>query len=273
MNRNCSVCKKKIDENNCLKDRTFRKSCYNENKRRNNINTLIQNQHPKTDNINEDDKKKKKFVDSVKNRTLTIEVSNCGKTYLMNHILYQKQEPIFIITKSLNHYLNINAQTSDEIEPLENFENTSLVFDDMLLSKQESNIDRLFTRGRHQNIDIYYISQSYFHLPKHTIRNNSNKVIFFEQTLKDIIIIFHYIAGLDMNLMELEKLCRKAWKKDNDFLQIDRFAKIGEGRYTIRNCNKNSYFESTPETKHFQFLYINMIYSVTKKDELGDSED
>ena len=33
--------------------------------------------------------------------------------------------------------------------------------------------------------------------------------------------------------------------------QIDRFAKIGEGRYTIRNCNKNTYIECTPETKPF----------------------
>ena len=34
-------------------------------------------------------------------------------------------------------------------------------------------------------------------------------------------------------------------------LQIDRFAAIGEGRYTIRNCNKNTYIECTPETKPF----------------------
>ena len=39
----------------------------------------------------------------------------------MNHILLQKQEPIFIITKSINQYPNINAQTSDEIQPSENY--------------------------------------------------------------------------------------------------------------------------------------------------------
>ena len=123
---------------------------------------------------------KRKVVDSVNNinnRTLVIGFSNCGKTYLMNHILHQKQEPIFVITKSLNHYPNINAQTSDEIEPLEKYENNTVVFDDMLLSKQESNLDLFFTRDRHNNIDIYYISQSYFHLPKNTIRNNSNIII------------------------------------------------------------------------------------------------
>ena len=44
----------------------------------------------------------------------------------------------------------------------------------MLLSKQEDNIDLFITRGRHSKIDIYYISQSYFNLPKKTFRNKSN---------------------------------------------------------------------------------------------------
>ena len=94
----------------------------------------------------------------MNNRTLIIGLSNCGKTYLMNHILHQKQEPIFINTKSLNQYPNIKAQISDEIQPLEKYENSTVVLNDMLLSKQESNLDMLFTRGRHRKIDIYYIS-------------------------------------------------------------------------------------------------------------------
>ena len=42
-----------------------------------------------------------------------------------------------------------------------------------------------------------------------------------------------------------------AWENEYDFLQIDRFAKIRKGRYTIRNSNKTEYIESTPETKPF----------------------
>ena len=96
-----------------------------------------------------------------KNRSLTLGISNnCGKTYLMNHILLQKQEPVFLSTKSLNQYPNINAQTSDEIQPLHEYENNIVVFDDMLLSKQESNIDLFLTNGRHNIVDIYSISQS-----------------------------------------------------------------------------------------------------------------
>ena len=159
-------------------------------------------------------KKKREVVDSVNNRTLIIGFSNCGKTDLMNHNLLQKQEPIFKIKKSLNQYPNIKAQISDEIQPLEKFENTTVVFDDMLLSKQESNNDLFFTRARHNNFDIYYISQSYFNLPKKTIRNNSNINNSFKQTLRDVILLFHDIAGLDLNLVEWKQLCRKAWEND-----------------------------------------------------------
>ena len=113
-------------------------------------------------------KKKRKVVDSVnnKNRTPITGFSNCGKTYLMNHILHQKHEPTFKFTKSINRNPKIQARTLDEILPLEVYENSTLVFDDMLLSKQESNIDLFSSRGRHNNIDIPYTSQSYFHLQK-----------------------------------------------------------------------------------------------------------
>ena len=148
----------------------------------------------------------------MNNRTLIVGCSKCGKTYLTTQIPLQKQEPIVILKKSLNPYPNIEAETSDEIRQLENYENSTFVFDDVLLSKQESNIDLSFTRGRHSIIDIYYISQSYFHLPKNTIRSNSNIIILFKQTLRDIILLFHDIAGLDMNLEEWKSLCYKAWE-------------------------------------------------------------
>ena len=112
----------------------------------------------------------------------------------MKYFLLQKQKLIYIFTKSLNQYPNIKAQTSVKIQRSEIYENSLDVSDDMLLSKQDNNITPFFTRGRHNNNDIYYISQSYFHLPQNTLRNNSNIGISFKQTLRDIILLFHDIA-------------------------------------------------------------------------------
>ena len=49
-----------------------------------------------------------------------------------------------------------------------------------------------------------------------------------------------------MNLEEWKELCLKAWENDYDYLQIHRFAKIREGRYTIGNYNK-----TTTYRKHY----------------------
>ena len=62
--------------------------------------------------------------------------SKRGEIYLMTYILLQKQEPILKITISLNQYTNIKAQISDDIETLENYENSIVVFDKKLLPKQ-----------------------------------------------------------------------------------------------------------------------------------------
>ena len=65
----------------------------------------------------------------------------------------------------------------------------------MLLSKQESKINLSFTKARHNNIDIYYISENYFHFPKNSFRKISNKNILFKQTPRDIILVLHDLAG------------------------------------------------------------------------------
>ena len=87
----------------------------------------------------------------------------------------------------------------EEINPLNEYENGIIVFDDILGSSNSRLIDQFFIRGRHNNLDIYYLSQSFFDLPKRTIRKNSNKIILFIQTLKDIEHIYRDVAGYDMN--------------------------------------------------------------------------
>ena len=94
-------------------------------------------------------------------------------------------------------------------------------------------------------LDAIFISQ------KNTIRKTSKLNILFKQTLRDIILLFLDLAGLEIDLEEWKEFCRKAWENGYDFLKTDRFARIGEGTYTIRNCNKITYTECIPETKYF----------------------
>ena len=211
-NKNCSACNIKLDINNYKKDKTVCRDCYNKKKRKININTPQQS----------------KFENN--NRTLLVGPSSSGKTYLMLKILSRiSDRDIYIITKSPpEQYTNSKIkikEISDEIKPLNEYENGIIVFDDILGSSNSRFTDQFFIRGRHNNLDIYYLSQSYFDLPKRTIRNNRNKIILFNQTLKDIEHIYRDVAGHDMNYDEFKELCRKSWEEDYNYLCIDRSKK------------------------------------------------
>ena len=243
--KNCSSCNIKLDINNYKRDRTICKDCYNRKKRKNNLTQnkiTTSDQQPKIENKN--------------NRTLLVGPSFSGKTYLMLKILSRiPDRDIYIITKSPpEQYTNSKIrikEISDEIKPLNEYENGIVVFDDILGSSNSRFIDQFFIRGRHNNLDIYYLSQSYFDLPKRTIRNNSNKIILFNQTLKDIEHIYRDVAGYDMNYDEFKELCRKSWEQDYNYICIDRSKKRDQGRYCIFNESKNTYLEATPQTKPF----------------------
>ena len=110
-----------------------------------------------------------------------------GKTYLMLKILSRlPNRDFYIPTKSLpEQYSNTKIkirEISDEMKPLTEYENAIIVFDDILSSSNSRLVDQYFIRGRHNDLDVYYLSESYFDLPKGTIRNNSNKIILFNQT-------------------------------------------------------------------------------------------
>ena len=100
-----------------------------------------------------------------------------------------------------------------------------MVFADILCSSNSKYIDKFFLRGRHNNLDFYYLSQSYFDLSKRSIRNNSNKIILFNRILKDIENLYTDVGGYDMGYDEFKQLCREFWEEQYIYLCIDRSRK------------------------------------------------
>ena len=256
-NKNCSACNIKLDINIYKKDRTVWRDCYNKKKRKINIITLPPNKI--IENVN----KQSKFENN--NRTLLVGPSFSGKTLLMIKILSRiSDRDIYIITKSPpEQYTNSKIkikEISDEIKPLNEYENGIIVFDDILGSSNSRYIDQFFIRGRQNNLDIYYLSQSYFDLPKRTIRNNSNRIILFNQTLKYIEHIYRDVAGYDMSYDEFKELCRKSWDEDYNYLCIDRSKKRDRGKYCICNESKKNIFRSNTSDETFLYL-LNVIFN------------
>ena len=162
---------------------------------------------------------------------------------------------IFIITKSPPEQYSTTKikikEISDEIKPPSEYENAIIFCDDFSGSPNSRFIDQFFIRGRHNKLDIYYLPQSYFDLPKRAIRNNSTKIILFNQTLKDIEHIYKDVAGCDMSYDDFKELCRKSGEEDFNQLCVDRSKKRDQRRYCICNGSKKMYMEATPQTKAF----------------------
>ena len=255
--KKCTVCDIKIDVDNCKKDRNICKNCYNMNRKKYNNkekkikfdDSVNKIEKPKIDNVNNNNND---IVSTYENhRHVIIGPSNVGKTYYMLKVLEKigNKRPIHIITRSPNQYPNY--KTSIEIKPINKYKGSIVIFDDMLGAKNSSQIDEFFTRGRHENLDVYYISQSYFGLPRQSIRNNSDRLILFKQTLRDVQIMYYDIGAYDMNYDEFKLMCHKAWDEKYNYLCIDLTKNKNEGKYRIFNESKTTYIDCIPESEPF----------------------
>ena len=191
------------------------------------------------------------------NRTLIVGPSFCGKTnLLLNKLrlirLEDPEKQIRIITRSPEQYEDVELyiqgiEVEENVGDLEEYRGCCVVFDDMLDSNQKL-IDPFFTRGRHKSCDVYYLCKSYFDAPKKTVRNNSNIIILFQQTLKDVEHIHRDISGFDMSYEEFKSLCREAWNEKFNYLLINRLEDKNGSRYRICNESNPNYKIFNPQT-------------------------
>ena len=78
-------------------------------------------------------------------RTLIPGRSGCGKTFLMLSLSNDKNpEDIYTICKTDNQYPSKYQNQSGEILPLKDYGNKTIVFDDILRSKETKDIDDFF---------------------------------------------------------------------------------------------------------------------------------
>ena len=94
---------------------------------------------------------------------------------------------------------NFYQWAEDVTDPreLSSEKNNLMVFDDLLLEKQNT-CESYYVRGRHSDVDCFYLAQNYFTLPRQTIRENANFMYQFLQYLKNLNHIFDDHVGSDM---------------------------------------------------------------------------
>ena len=172
---------------------------------------------PKIDTVNNKDN-----VSTYENHAyVLIGPRNVENTYYKLKVLEEigDKRPIHIIARPPNEYPNY--KTSNEIKPRNKNKESAVKFDNMLGARNCSQIEEFFTREKNEDLDAYYISQSYFALPRQSIRNNSDRLILFKQTLRDVQSMYYDIGAYDMNYDEFKEMCHTAWSEKFNYLCID----------------------------------------------------
>jgi Poxvirus A32 protein len=149
------------------------------------------------------------------------------KDYYENLENYIKQKH----NKSINlfHFFDADEEIKDPSE-LDKNKNHIMIFDDVML-KDQTKIKDYFCRGRHNNVNVFYLCQSLHKITKHCIRENANTFILFRQDNKTLK-YFHdtHISG-DMDFKEFKSFCDGAWKKKHGFVVINLWDDVYCGRY------------------------------------------
>ena len=109
-----------------------------------------------------------------------------------------------------------NISDPPALDPMQ--KNLLLLEDCFLVKRNKAEV--YYTRGRHNNCDTIYIAQNYFRLPQHTIRENSNFIL-FPQDVKNFAHIQADHCASDISLLEFKQLCHRVWSEKHNFITID----------------------------------------------------
>ena len=171
-------------------------------------------------------------------RMLIIGGSGAGKTQtLMNliRVMNGTFNNIYIITKNrdepIYNYLESKVDTGltitegiDSAPNLDEFdkkEQSLIVMDDLVLEKNQKQLEQYFIRARKLNCSLVYLSQSYFGVPK-TIRMNLNYLIIKRlNTLQDLFrMMREYSLGVSKDVL-VDLYQHSIQDNKQDFLLVD----------------------------------------------------
>ena len=169
--------------------------------------------------------------------------------HILKNIFEQKEtiknsgKDIKEVCKLLGQDLHPNEKYDIAIETYENpsdlpdikdmGEGTLVVFDDLMTNRSaQQKAGDIFTKGRPFNVNVIFITQSYYEIPKRTIRDNANFLILFRQNSRSIEPIFRdNVDSTDMNYKEFQKFANDVWKEKHNFLTIDKTLDAHEGKF------------------------------------------
>lgn len=140
----------------------------------------------------------------------------------------------------LRGYGGITSQFIDDIDLIpdpsqfDERKKNILVLDDVLLGPQNK-IEDMYTRGRHNGIDTFYLAQNYFKLPRQTVRENSNFIVLFPQDMKNLNHIYNdHCSGDGISCDQFRDFCTYGWSAGkHSYVILDLTRDPDKGKYRI----------------------------------------
>jgi hypothetical protein len=119
----------------------------------------------------------------------------------------------------------IEAWTNDlndfpNVDELDKTKKNVIVYDDLVLERDPTNkIGNAFVRGRHHGASVFYLSQTFFGIPRKIRLNTNYYAIFNLPSLTEITRIHREIAG-DLDKKEFIELIRRALAEEYYFFFV-----------------------------------------------------
>ena len=131
--------------------------------------------------------------------------------------------------------LKVFSNDLDELpypEEMDSDINNVVLLDDLMLERDQNKMVDFFIKGRHSNVTVLYLAQSFFQIPR-KIRLNSSLFCLFNIPSQTDIVRIHSEVSPDIDKQEFIMMFRKAMCKNYNFLMIDTSTKVKYLRYRI----------------------------------------
>jgi hypothetical protein len=161
-----------------------------------------------------------------KTQTFMNILHNFGNTFQNIYIITKnKDEPIYnyLMDKTGKDGLEVleGLKSAPDLDTLDKEEQTLIVMDDLVLERNQHQLEQYFIRARKLNCSLIYISQSYYAVPKMIRQNLTYLIIKRLNTLSDLFrIMREYSLGVDKT--QLKKIYESSTSANKqDFLLVD----------------------------------------------------
>lgn len=145
-----------------------------------------------------------------------------GTFHYITIVTRNKDEPLYKWLESLNERIKIveGLENAPLLDKMDKDFNNIVIFDDLVLEKNQTRIANYYIRARKLNCSVCYLSQSYFGIPK-IIRQNCTYLVLLKLSGERELKLILSEGGLGIDKDQLLRLYKEATAEKFSVLLID----------------------------------------------------